>query len=127
MDRFFKRARDLGDSKIFSNDVNDESEYFHIAGDLSNDNKNKDVETFPSDISVEEINKYLKTIVSGIEYDIECELGILCSAGSCIVSFEDLKKMIEEGGYNFISAECFNKEMISIRYQQYSKEYSRKF
>lgn len=80
-----------------------------------------------SDISIDEINKYLKTIASGVEYDMECELGTLCGGGSCIISFNELKNMIDEGCYNIISAECFNKDMISIEYQQFNKEYSRKF
>ena len=68
-------------------------------------------------MSIENIKSYLKTIVSGREFEMECELGVLCSGGSCIVSFDELKNMIDEGTYNIISAECLNKDMISIEYQ----------
>jgi len=43
-----------------------------------------------------------------------------------IISFNDLKKMVEEDCYNFISAEYLNPEMIIVQYEKYQKENSRK-
>lgn len=115
MNKYFRQASDL---------LDDSKKYFYVPGDLNDGIKNVVVS---KEMSVEEINNYLNTIVSGKEYDSDCELGTLCAAGSCIVSFDELKSMIDEGGYNIISAECLNREMISIEYQQFNKEFSKKF
>lgn len=120
MNEYFKKAGDLDNNIKNKSESNFDISHFKIAEDLND--VSKSVNYQKEDISLEEINYYFSKIVSGKEYDYECELGTLCGAGNCIVSFVELKKMVEEGTYNIISAQCFNPYMIEIRYQEYSKE-----
>jgi len=86
--------------------------YFKRAGDLT-DNHIPNNENY--------IKKYLLEIVSEKTLDDN-----IIGAGSMIISFNDLKKMVEEDCYNFISAEYLNPEMIIVQYEKYQKENSRK-
>lgn len=70
----------------------------------------------------EEVQKYLKTIVkSKIKYDREEYIDV--AGGTSIVTWDKLKKMIEDG-YNIFSAECLSVEplMISIKYEKIVKK-----
>ena len=120
MDRYFKIAEDLD---AIDKETN---QYVYVPRDLDKDNiiDHELKDEISDELSTDEINKFLQGVVSGKEYDFECELGTLCSGGSCIVSFEELKEMIDDGSYNIISANCFNKDMIEIRYQQFDKNLS---
>ena len=70
----------------------------------------------------EEVQEYLKTIVkSKIKYDREKYIDV--AGGNSIVTWDKLKKMIEDG-YNIFSAECLSVEplMISIKYEKIVKK-----
>ena len=82
--------------------------YFKIAGDL-NDNHIESNENY--------IKNYLLEIVSGKPTDNK-----VISAGSMIISFNKLEKMVEEDCYNFIKAEYLNPEMIIVEYEKHQKE-----
>ena len=109
---YFKPAGDLPveDKK--------DNNYFEPAGDLPS---NKGLEA-----SINEINNYLLSVVSGKRFDYECELGTLCGAGQTIVSFEELKTMVSEGN-NIVKAECINPKMIVVEYQLYKKNNTNSF
>ena len=80
--------------------------YFKQAGDLETKNT-----------LVDNINKYLVSIVSGKRYESTSEFGNVISAGSIIVSINKLKEMVDEGCYNFISAKYINPQVIEIEFQ----------
>lgn len=129
MNEFFKPAGDLDDVKVNdSNDTFNDSmgEFFRPAGDLS-DIKTDNYEFDSSNISVDNINNYLTSIVSGEKFEFQCELGKLCGEGSMIVSFEKLVSMVDSGNFNIVSANCISPDMIDIKYQEYSKEYKMRF
>lgn len=90
------------------------NEYFKPAGDLGQ----------TTEISLKDqqelfIKNYLLEIVSGKHLEEE---EIIIGGGSMIVSFSQLKNMVDEGCYNFIKAEYLNPEMIIVEYQKYQKE-----
>lgn len=75
--------------------------------------------------NVEEIQKYLDSISSGIRYDYESERGMVCEEGDTIVfSLAEVIDMVNNG-YNIISANCLNKDMIQIKYQGFMKRRGR--
>ena len=94
--------------------------YFKPAGDLDIEYDNK---KFNNKI---DIQTYLLNVVSGIEYDVESDVGTICSEGNVIISFSELQEMVDSGEYNIINAIYFNEEMIEIKFQRFNKSMSRK-
>ena len=103
---YFKQASDLESSM----------DGFRRAEDLSLHTGIKTVGD--SDRSV--VENYLLSVVSGKRYDAVCELGTLCGGGKTIVSFSQLKEMVESG-YNIVSANYINQDMIDVEFQQFRK------
>lgn len=129
MDEFFKPAGELDDIKVnsFNDNCNEGmNEFFKPAGDLTNE-KVDEYEFNISNVSIDNINNYLSSIVSGERFEFQCELGMLCGEGSMIVSFEKLINMVDSGNFNIISAQCISPDMIDIRYQEYSNEHRKQF
>ena len=116
-DKYFKPAGDLDDEKMYVEDS-----FFRPAGDLSNNasKKTNNNEEIVSKLNndIDKIRDYLLTIVSGKRYDNVCELGVLMGAGRMIVTLEELIKMVDEG-YNIVSANVINANMIEIEFQRY--------
>ena len=83
------------------------NKYFKPAGDLS-------IVAKPLEIgdNLEKIKKYVKENTSGIRYGFEETNG----GGKIIISFSRFVEMVEEG-YNIISSEVLNEELISIEFQ----------
>ena len=112
---YFKPAGDLDYSKsdsLDSNKVLGEGVGFKPAGDLLYDNP------INKEYSYNDVNDYLLSVVSGKKYDSVCELGVLMGGGRTIVTLEGLKQMVEQG-YNIVSANVINTDMIEIEYQKY--------
>lgn len=105
MNNFFKPAGDIDNE-----DNRTTHSYFQPAGDLSLENDTKNL-----DLTVDEINEYLKNVVSGKRIE-----GIL-NGGMSIISFSKLRELVENG-CNIISAECLNPEMIVVEYQELDRE-----
>lgn len=108
--KYFKIAGDLTEKQ----ENRDMNKYFKPAGDLE-----ETVEIIFKEQQETFIKNYLLEIISGER--LEEEENII-GAGSMIISFSQLQKMVEEGCYNFIKAEYLNPEMIIIEYQKYQKE-----
>ena len=90
----------------------EDNKYFSPAGDLENT-------VFLSKYnSKEEIVKYLSSVVSGKKYGFQS--GMPYSSGSILVSFDELKKMVDNGD-NIIKAECLddNGKFISIEFESF--------
>ena len=127
MKKDFRAAGDLIDVPNLNNPVGNKiSKQFRTPGDLNNKNVSYH-EEYNFSLTNDELQEYLKSIVSGVVYEKESELGTLCGGGSMIVTFSQLQEMVDEGSYNIIKAEFFNPEMISIVYQKYDKRNVRKF
>lgn len=94
----------------------------------SDENKSRLISTFNKtekiDNILNDINQYVSQICSGKEFGDECDMGVLCSKGECIISFDDLKNMIKSGNYNIISAVCYNPKMIEVKFEKYDKNLS---
>lgn len=147
--KFFMPAGDLSEDKsdlIYSKtDKSDsmygtssvENKYFKPAGDLDDgliqpirESKNinninvKKINNINENIDKVNINNsnklddYLLSVVSGKKYDRVCELGVLMGAGRMVVSVEQLMQMVDEG-YNIVSANVINSNMIKIEFQRY--------
>ena len=109
------------------------NDYFKPAGDLNEQPKNIKMNEFfkPAgdldktvEISMKEqqeifIKNYLLEIISGKSLEEE---GNIIGGGSMIVSFSQLKNMVDADCYNFIKAEYLNPEMIIVEYQEYQKD-----
>lgn len=113
MNEYFKKA---GDLDVESKNIKSNS-YFKKADDLIDN-------TIESDMTLDELN--LSDIVSGVEYDFVSDRGVVISAGSVIVSKDELIKMIDDSSYNIIKATYLNDEMIHIDYQQFDNEMTKK-
>ena len=101
-DGYFKPASDL-------DDVNIER--------IEKINNNKEIIS-KIDNNIDKINDYLLTVVSGKKYDSVCSFGVLMGAGRMVVSLSELVQMVEEG-YNIVSANVINTNMIEIEFQRY--------
>ena len=123
---YFKKAEDLsvGDKKVDSSvvTVKDMGAFFKKAGDIISTKTQNDLNF--DNASVSEIKDYLLTIISDKKYDAECELGILCGGGNMIVDFQRLQEMVNSG-YNIVSAEYINKNMIMVEFQEFKKSENR--
>ena len=144
MEKFFKMAGDIDNDNTFqthtdlntsnnsrliiaSNMNTSNKNYFEFSGDLDSNNKSIEIKDDSiSNVNNLDVQTYLYSIVSGIKYDSESELGTVCSEGNVIISLNELQKMVDSGEYNIISAMYFNDEMIEIKYQQFEKNISRK-
>lgn len=82
--------------------------YFKPAGDLD---ENK-ILSFD-----EQIKNYLIDIINN-NY-INNISDNLIGGGSMIISFNDLKQMVDEGCYRFTKAEYLNPEMIIVEFEKY--------
>lgn len=122
MKNYFKIAGDLDKDLNRIEETNNMHNYFRPATDLDVPN-NSDI----NNALKEDIENYLLTIVSGKHMNDECELGYIKGAGSLIVTFAELQRMVNDGSYNIIKAEYFNPEMVAIEYQEYSKEKNMRF
>ena len=122
-EKYFKSAGDLAEEVTkesnpfmmggdLTDEVKKETNPFMMAGDLTDEVKNV--------TTVEDINDYLLTVVSGKKIDYKCELGTLCGAGRTVVSLDKLKEMVLNG-YNIVSAKCINSNMIDVEFQEYKK------
>ena len=127
MSKDMKEALDRDGGKIYGY----ESKGFRIAGDMDlssgseksdNHNHNYTGNGYDGDrTDIEEIQKYLDKISSGIRYDSNSERGMVCEEGDTIVfSMDEVVDMVEKG-YNIISANCLNKDVIQIKYQGFMK------
>ena len=101
-------------------DTNLIDKYFKIAGDLSDNLNENDIENLEKNINIqqnkkEDIKNILLEIVSGEPLEKEQ----IIEKGSMIIFFASLEKMIKEDCYNFIKAEYFNTEMIFVEFEQY--------
>ena len=69
-------------------------------------------------ITKKEINNYLSMVVSGKRYGFQ--KGLPYSGGIMLVSFEELKEMVDRGD-NIIKAQCLddNGILIDIEYESY--------
>jgi len=72
-------------------------------------------------LTEEAIKDYLITIVSGKKYNYSNQFNNLVSGGRMIVTFDKLKKMVDMG-YNIITAQYLNKDMIDIEFEYYKEE-----
>ena len=101
-----------------------EDDFFRPAGDLTDINSkmskkiNNNEKIIKKINNIDEIKDYLITIVSGKKYDNVCELGVLMESGRIIVTLEELMKMVDEG-YNIVSANVINANIIEIEFQRY--------
>lgn len=136
---YFKPAGELdetivGNSKDGKTIVgNSTNMYFKSAGDLDNEsdkaftpfkNPQEMVDSFrpAGDLgetivgnSKDEIEDYLLSVVSGKK-----EYENICGGGRTIVSFETLRDMVDSG-YNIVSANYINSDMIEVEYQELGK------
>ncbi len=132
-DSKLKISKDLRDA-VFGNGSKDiNTKDFRIPTDLDLESESEKKNNYgyrdtSYDIdrnSVEEIQKYLDSISSGIRYDYESERGMVCEEGDTIVfSIDEVIDMVNNG-YNIISANCLNKDMIQIKYQGFMKRRGR--
>lgn len=107
-------------SDIYSNngfrkagDLDRESDYFRKAGDLTG-NIRRDTE----------IKDYLLTVVSGKRQSLGDDY-LRVAGGKTIVSFEQLKEMVNDG-YNIISANYIRPMgMVDIEFEKYEKREGR--
>ena len=105
MNEYFKKAGDLDNinnveekSRILSTFKKDEgvnSKSRVIINFPENESKDKDINTKTSLETKKKdlesyITFYLDSIVSGVKYDMECEMGTLCGEGNVIVSLNKL-------------------------------------
>ena len=97
--RYFASARDLNQDETTQ-------KYFKPAGDLEN-NLNIADEV--------EIKSYLESVVSHERLEGAIEGGMI------IVSFSKLQELVNSG-YNIVSAQYLNPNMIAIEYQKYETE-----
>lgn len=105
-------------NKSLQGNMKKENNNFYNPGDLSvDDKKNIDVKN----CTLDDIQDYLVSVVSGHEYEQVCDLGVLTSEGEMIVSFAKLKQMVNEG-YNIVRAEAFNVDMIMVKFQKYTND-----
>lgn len=102
MNNFFRPA-----GNIDNEDNRTSQSYFQPAGDLDKVNS--------LDLTVDEINEYLKNVVSGKKID-----GIL-NGCMTVISFSRLSELVENG-CNIISAECLSPEMIVVEYQELDRK-----
>lgn len=117
--KYFKVA---GDLKENSPQNTNQNSFFKPARNLTEYKQTKlsvNQETSNNELTKEEIENYLITIVSGEPLDFENELGTICGGGKMIVTFKELQVMADTNCYNFIKAQCLNPNMIVIEYQQY--------
>lgn len=105
---FFKPAGDLSNE-------NNMGTYFQAAGNLKETKTNFILETQET-----YIQNFILKIVSG-ESLKESDYTNIIGAGSMIISFDELQRMVEEGCYNFIKVEYLNPEMIIVEYEKYEK------
>ena len=137
MNEFFKKAGDLDNidnveekSRIISTFKKDEGVNSKSRVRINfpeNESKDEDINTKTSlKTKMEDLERditlYLDSVVSGVKYDMECEMGTLCGEGNVIVSLNKLREMVDDGNYNIVSATYFNPDMIEVKYQEFSKE-----
>jgi len=103
------------------------SDYFRPAGNLNDENFFKPAGNLDSEIvnstsvksnagvTIDEINDYLESIVSGKKYPDAI------GAGNIIVTFSRLRDMVDMG-FNIVSAKCINPELIEIEFQELRRE-----
>lgn len=110
---YFKKAGDLNNYIPKGNTTLPKQELSSVSSSIKNQDKIKNLEA--------DINKYIRSIVSGKKYESVSDFGTVISAGSIIVPFSKLREMVEEGCYNFISATYINPKAIAIEFQQIDK------
>jgi len=121
---YFSRPTDLDGDNL-------EEIYFSRAGDLEPSKKNSNSFVFESDTmgsakSSDEINKWLKTIVSGKKMYTPGFDKVPYSSGIILVSLEELKQMVDNGD-NIISAEYFeNANLVSVEFESFNLNNSRR-
>jgi len=124
MKDYFKPAGDVVEPKnmdelfripVEKEEIKNKNGYFQAAGDLQ-----IGINEPSRDYSIQEIEDYLLTIVSG-ERISESKFGSLSGEGRMIVSFDRLKDMVNNG-YNIVKAQCINPNMISIEFQEFRKD-----
>ena len=92
-------------------------DYFRPAGDL-NKEKNINITNNLINIKNNEIDDYLLTVTSGKKYDSVCELGVLMGSGRTVVTFDELKQMVEQG-YNIVKSSIISADMIEVEFQRF--------
>ena len=124
-DKYFQASGDL----ILPDDIEelrDADKHFRALGDLDEEVLEKDDLRLPDEqintslSSLEKINNYLLTVVSGKRYEPVCELGVLMGGGRMVVNLQQLQNLVDTG-HNIIWANVINADrgLIEIEVQKY--------
>ncbi|MBQ2873024.1 MAG: hypothetical protein IJE89_03385 [Bacilli bacterium] len=103
------------DKKYFSRAGNLDENFFKRPGDIPETPRKNTLR------SIDNIEEYLLKVVSGKKYDYVCELGTLVGGGNTIVDINRLQEMVNSG-FNIISAEYINDNMIMVEFQEFRKD-----
>lgn len=124
-DKYFQNARDLRLPDDIE-ELRDADRHFRPLGDLDEEALEEDDLRLPDEqintslSSLEKINNYLLTVVSGKRYEPVCELGVLMGGGRMVVNLEQLQNLVDTG-HNIVFANVINAErgMIEVEVQKY--------
>ena len=124
-DKYFQNARDLRLPDDIE-ELRDTDRHFKQLGDLEEEALEEDDLRLPDEqintslSSLEKINNYLLTVVSGKRYEPVCELGVLMGGGRMVVNLQQLQNLVDTG-HNIIWANVINAErgMIEVEVQKY--------
>lgn len=100
---------------------NNMSDHFKPATDFEVpiENKKEEIKIDSKNLSKENVEKFLASIVSGKQYPFNSEAGIVVSGGDLFVKLEKLIDMVNSGNFNIVSAKYITSELIQVKYQEF--------